>query len=140
MDLADKIKKDISDNKIMLYMKGTKEMPMCGFSSTVVNILNIHEVEYKITNVLEDHNEGTETHEVEKSFLLMSRESDYVTNLQKALHRIDSGTYGICEIYQDDSKKCECPDSPLIPEERLLEVPNATKGVFCKEKKKLNLL
>ena len=91
-------------------------------------------------HVLEDHNEGTEAHEVEKSFLLMSRESDYVTNLQKALHRIDTGTYGICQVYQDDPEKCECPDSPLIPEERLLEVPNATKGVFCKEKKKLNLL
>ena len=91
-------------------------------------------------NASEDHNEGTEAHEVEKSFLLMSRESDYVTNLQKALHRIDNGTYGICQVYQDSSEKCECPDSPLIPEERLLEVPNATKGVFCKEKKKLNLL
>ena len=91
-------------------------------------------------HVSEDHNEGTEAHEVEKSFLLMSRESDYVTNLQKALHRIDTGTYGICEVYQDDPEKCECLDSPLIPEERLLEVPNATKGVFCKEKKKLNLL
>ena len=84
-------------------------------------------------NASEDHNEGTEAHEVEKSFLLMSRESDYVTNLQKALHRIDTGTYGICQVYQDDPEKCECPDSPLIPEERLLEVPNATKGVFCKE-------
>ena len=91
-------------------------------------------------NASEDHNEGTEAHEVEKSFLLMSRESDYVTNLQKALYRIDAGTYGICEVYQDDPEKCECLDSPLIPEERLLEVPNATKGVFCKEKKKLNLL
>ena len=56
LDLQDKIRKDISDNKIMLYMKGTKEMPMCGFSSTVVNILNTHNVDYKITNVLEDHN------------------------------------------------------------------------------------
>ena len=60
MDLADKIKKDISDNKIMLYMKGTKEMPMCGFSSTVVNILDVHQVEYKATNVLEDNNIRTE--------------------------------------------------------------------------------
>jgi len=56
LDLVDKIKKDISDNKIMLYMKGTKEMPMCGFSSTVINILNMHEVEYKTANVLENHN------------------------------------------------------------------------------------
>ena len=88
----------------------------------------------------EDHDEGTESHEVEKNFLLMSRESDYLTNLEKALQRIDDESYGICDVYTDDPEKCECPESPLIPEERLLEVPNATKGVFCKEKKKLNLL
>ena len=66
MDLQDKIKKDISDNKIMLYMKGTKEMPMCGFSSTVVNILNIHEVEYKTINVLEDNNIRAELSKLSK--------------------------------------------------------------------------
>ena len=91
-------------------------------------------------NSSEDHDEGTESHEVEKSFLLISRESDYLTNLEKALQRINDGSYGICEVSMDDPEKCECPESPLIPEERLLEVPNATKGVFCKEKKKLNLL
>lgn len=91
-------------------------------------------------NNTEDYNEGTEAHEVEKSFLLMSRESDYIVNLQKALQRIEDGTYGLCEVYQDDPIKCECPTSPLIDKERLLEVPNATKGVFCKEKKKLNLV
>ena len=56
MDLSDKIKQEIKENKIMLYMKGTKEMPMCGFSSTVVNILNLYDVDYKATNVLEDAN------------------------------------------------------------------------------------
>ena len=91
-------------------------------------------------NNTEDYNEGTEAHEVEKSFLLMSRESDYIVNLQKALQRIEDGTYGLCQVYQDDPKKCECPSGPLIDKERLLEVPNATKGVFCKEKKKLNLV
>tara|TARA_Y100001970_G_scaffold115519_1_gene143978 strand:+ start:669 stop:1052 length:384 start_codon:yes stop_codon:yes gene_type:complete len=77
----------------------------------------------------EDFNEGTEAHEVEKNFLLMSRESDYLVNLQKALQRIKDGTYGICEI-----------SGELISKERLMEVPNATKSVFFKEKKKLNLL
>ena len=56
MDLSDKIKKDINGNRIMLYIKGTKEMPMCGFSSTVINILNLYNVNYKTTNVLEDVN------------------------------------------------------------------------------------
>ena len=56
MDLIKKIKSDISTNSIMLYMKGTKEMPMCGFSATVVKILNMHNVNFKTMNVLEDPN------------------------------------------------------------------------------------
>ena len=56
MDLSDKIKKDIKDNSIMLYMKGTKEMPMCGFSATIVKILNSHGANYKAINILEDPN------------------------------------------------------------------------------------
>ena len=93
-----------------------------------------------LENNTEDYNEGTEAHDVEKSFLLMSRESDYLVNLKKALQRIEDGTYGLCEVYQNDSQTCECTDSPLINKERLLEVPNATKGVFCKQKRKLNLV
>ena len=56
MDLKDKIVTDINNNYIMLYMKGTKEMPMCGFSSTVVRVLNMHNVNFKDINVLEDPN------------------------------------------------------------------------------------
>ena len=40
----------------MVFIKGTKEMPMCGFSATVVNILNMYNVDYEFTNVLEDPN------------------------------------------------------------------------------------
>ena len=53
MTLKEKIIQDIGNTPIILYMKGTKEMPMCGFSSTVINILNMHAVEYKTINVLE---------------------------------------------------------------------------------------
>ena len=56
MDLKEQIHEDINSNKIILYMKGNKEMPMCGFSSTVVKILNLYKVEYKAINVLEDPN------------------------------------------------------------------------------------
>ena len=54
MDLKEKIVKDIENNQIILYMKGTKDMPMCGFSNSVVQILNHYGVEYKDINVLED--------------------------------------------------------------------------------------
>ena len=45
---------DINNTPIILYMKGTKERPMCGFSAKVVNILNNHTVIYQDVNILED--------------------------------------------------------------------------------------
>ena len=54
MELSDQIKNDISQNSILLYMKGTKEMPMCGFSNQVVQILDHYGVDYKDINILED--------------------------------------------------------------------------------------
>ena len=54
MTLSEQIQEDIKTNSIILYMKGTRLMPMCGFSSTMVNILNMHGIDYKDINVLED--------------------------------------------------------------------------------------
>ena len=56
MDLKEQIVDDINNNSIILYMKGTKEMPMCGFSNSVVKILNHYGISYKDINVLEDPN------------------------------------------------------------------------------------
>jgi len=54
MNLKEQIVNDIDSNSIILYMKGTKEMPMCGFSNSVVQVLNHYGVEYKDVNILED--------------------------------------------------------------------------------------
>ena len=54
MDMTEKIKIDIESNAIILFMKGTKQMPMCGFSATIVNLLNSYEVQFADVNVLED--------------------------------------------------------------------------------------
>ena len=56
MDLKEQIVDDINNNSIILYMEGTKEMPMCGFSNSVVQILNHYGISYKDINVLEDPN------------------------------------------------------------------------------------
>ena len=56
MDLKQQIIDDIGDNPIILYMKGTKDMPMCGFSNSVVQTLNHYGIDYKDVNVLEDPN------------------------------------------------------------------------------------
>ncbi|MDB9854255.1 Grx4 family monothiol glutaredoxin [Candidatus Marinimicrobia bacterium] len=54
MEYKEQIINDIKENKIILFMKGTKEMPMCGFSNSVVQILGHYGVEYKDVNVLTD--------------------------------------------------------------------------------------
>lgn len=54
MDIAEQIKHDIESSPIILYMKGTKDMPMCGFSNSVVQVLNNYGVEYRDENILVD--------------------------------------------------------------------------------------
>ena len=56
-DLAmakDKIDETVKANDVVLFMKGTKEMPQCGFSSKVAGVLNYMGVEYQDVNVLAD--------------------------------------------------------------------------------------
>ncbi|MFT7593467.1 MAG: monothiol glutaredoxin [Paracoccaceae bacterium] len=53
-DAATQIKDTISANDVVLYMKGTKEMPQCGFSSKVAGVLNYMGVEFADVNVLAD--------------------------------------------------------------------------------------
>jgi monothiol glutaredoxin len=48
------IENDIASNKVMLYMKGDKQQPQCGFSGQVVQILNDSGVTYDTRNVLAD--------------------------------------------------------------------------------------
>lgn len=54
----------VKSNDILLFMKGTPTFPQCGFSSTVVQILDVVGAEYTATNVLEnaDIREGIKTY------------------------------------------------------------------------------
>ena len=71
---------------------------------------------------------GTDSYEREKGYHFINRETDYHKFLTKALERIEDGSFGVCTI---------CGE--LIPEERMIEVPNTTKCVGCKEREKLNI-
>ena len=53
-EVINNIKNEISENDVVLYMKGTSSMPQCGFSSRVAGVLNYLEVVYKDVNVLEN--------------------------------------------------------------------------------------
>jgi RNA polymerase-binding transcription factor DksA len=58
----------------------------------------------------------------------MNRETDYINFLNLALERIEAGDFGVCAVCEE-----------RIPEERMMEVPNATKCVSCKEGEKLRI-
>ncbi|MEQ3630755.1 MAG: Grx4 family monothiol glutaredoxin [Sulfitobacter sp.] len=53
-DAANEIKEQITKNDVVLFMKGTKEMPQCGFSSRVAGVLNYMGVNFADVNVLAD--------------------------------------------------------------------------------------
>jgi monothiol glutaredoxin len=53
-DAQARIDETVKSNDVVLFMKGTKMMPQCGFSSRVAGVLNYMGVEYQDVNVLAD--------------------------------------------------------------------------------------
>ncbi len=53
-DALDTVRRTVTDNDVVLFMKGTADQPMCGFSSQVVRILDHMGVAYRDVNVLAD--------------------------------------------------------------------------------------
>lgn len=54
MDVLERIDQQVKENPIVIYMKGTPQMPMCGFSSRAVQALQACGVEFAYVNVLAD--------------------------------------------------------------------------------------
>ena len=52
--IKDKIENIVKENNVCLFMKGTPEVPQCGFSMAVSNVLKHLEINFKGINVLED--------------------------------------------------------------------------------------
>ena len=53
-DIRTRIESLIHNNKVMLFMKGTKQFPACGFSNAVVQILKKEGTEFETFNILAD--------------------------------------------------------------------------------------
>ena len=54
MTALDQIRETVTGNDVVLYMKGTKTMPQCGFSSRIAGVLNYIGVDFVDVNVLAD--------------------------------------------------------------------------------------
>lgn len=54
MDALERIKKQVTDNPVIVYMKGTPDFPQCGFSARTVQVLKACNVEFAYVNIFED--------------------------------------------------------------------------------------
>lgn len=54
MNTLETIKQQIANNTVLLYMKGTPQFPMCGFSSRVVQVLKSLKAKFSYVNILEN--------------------------------------------------------------------------------------
>ena len=51
--MKEEIKKIINENKVVLFMKGTRDFPQCGFSGMIAGVLKKFEVDFHDINVLD---------------------------------------------------------------------------------------
>lgn len=52
--VMDAIKKEVDENPVLIYMKGTADRPQCGFSAAAIEVLRAYGVPFKDVNVLAD--------------------------------------------------------------------------------------
>ena len=64
MDVKERIKNQLGEFPLLLYMKGTPDFPQCGFSAKVCGILKASNKRFAFVNILEDHEirEGLKTY------------------------------------------------------------------------------
>ena len=55
MDILKKIEEEVKANKVIVYMKGTKTEPQCGFSAAVVDVFNMLGVPFETRDILSDN-------------------------------------------------------------------------------------
>lgn len=54
MTVVDRIKQQLADNPVLLYMKGTPDFPQCGFSAQAIAVLKASKARFAAVNIFED--------------------------------------------------------------------------------------
>ena len=54
MEINERIKQQLTDNRVLLYMKGTPDFPQCGFSAQAVAALRALQTEFAFVNIFEE--------------------------------------------------------------------------------------
>jgi monothiol glutaredoxin len=108
MNILEDIKNQITNNKVVLYMKGTPQFPMCGFSSKVVKILQLLKVRFVYINILENI-------QIRK---MLPKYSDWPTFPQLYINgELIGGCDIVSELYEDNSLKEKLEDIKVLEKE-----------------------
>jgi monothiol glutaredoxin len=114
MNILDEIKNQITGNTVILYMKGTPEFPMCGFSSKVVKILQVLKTKFVYVNVLENM-------QIRR---MLPKYSDWPTFPQLYVNgELIGGCDIISEMYDDESLKKKLEEVKSIEKEESISSP-----------------
>lgn len=96
-ELKAALDKFINQHPVVLFMKGTKQFPQCGFSNTCVQIFNMLGTSYETVNILEDE-------------LLRSGMKEYSQWPTFPQVYIDGEFFGGCDILIESYQKGELPE------------------------------
>ena len=108
MNILEDIKNQITNNKVVLYMKGTPQFPMCGFSSKVVKILQLLKVRFVYINILENI-------QIRK---MLPKYSDWPTFPQLYINgELIGGCDIVSELYEDNSLKEKLENIKVLEKE-----------------------
>ncbi|KAK9784873.1 hypothetical protein WJX73_000369 [Symbiochloris irregularis] len=99
-DLREALDKFVASHPIVLFMKGTKQFPQCGFSNTCVQILSMSKVPFETVNILEDD-------------LLRSGMKEYSQWPTFPQVYIAGEFFGGCDIMIESFQKGELPELSL---------------------------
>ena len=111
--IDDEIKEEIANNKILIYGKGTKSAPQCGFTAETVQFFNKYGHPFEVVNVLENMNKRE----------ALSKMTNWPT-LPKVF--IDGKFYGDTDILDEmEAKGCLLYTSPSPRDELLSRMPSS---------------
>jgi len=96
LHVKDKIKQQLKNNKTIIYMKGTPEKPLCGYSAQSIYILNLLDIKYTYINILEEI-------EIRKELPLYSNWPTFPQLYYK--EELIGGTDIMCELYKQNKLK-----------------------------------
>ena len=96
LDIKNKIKNQIKNNTTIIYIKGTPDNPLCGYSAQAIHILNLLEIKYSYIDVLKEL-------DIRKNLPLYSNWPTFPQLYHK--NKLIGGTDIICELYEQNKLK-----------------------------------